>query len=134
MAASMVKQAQTAQDAGKSADAAALFEQAAAAAPSQAATLYANAALAYLAVKPNPINDKAKTAADKALSIDANNAGANYAEGIVLANTNKAKDALTYLNRADAAAKQSNNASLATAVERAIKQLGGNAGKSDAGS
>jgi lipopolysaccharide biosynthesis regulator YciM len=123
MAASIVKAAQAAQDAGKPADAGALFEQAASAAPSQAATLYGNAALAYLAVKPNPANDKAKAAADKALAVNPGDAGANYAEGIVLANTGKSQDAVGFLNKADAAAKQANNASLSAAVERALKQI-----------
>jgi TonB family protein len=129
MAASLVQQAEDAQKAGKSDAAAALFEQAAAAAPTQAATLYGYAATTYLAVKPSPMNDKAKTAADKALAIDPNNTEANFAEGLVLANTGKPKDALTFLNKAEASAKDANNAALTAQIDRAIKQLNEHYGK-----
>jgi len=123
MAASLAQAAEAAHKAGKPADAAALFEQAAAASPSEAATLYGYAASEYLSVKPNPLNDKAKADADKALALDPNNAEANFAEGLFLANVGKSKDAMTYLQRAEATAKAANNAGLVDAVERIIKQL-----------
>ncbi|MBC5799773.1 MAG: hypothetical protein GIX03_11765 [Candidatus Eremiobacteraeota bacterium] len=123
MANYFVAQAQTLSKAGKNADAAALLEQGAAAAPKAAAQLYAQAAFNYLSAQPKPDNDKAKVDADKALAIAPEDAQANFAEGIALANTGKTKDALTYLNKADAAAKKDNNTQLATQIENNIKQL-----------
>ncbi len=120
-----LKQAQAASKAGKDADAASLYEQAAVAVPAQAAALYAQAAVSYLNLKPKPDNDKAKADADKALAAAPDNAVANYAAGIALANQQKSKDALVYLNKADASAKSGNDTSLATAIENAIKQLNG---------
>ncbi|MBD5654954.1 MAG: hypothetical protein IAI50_07200 [Candidatus Eremiobacteraeota bacterium] len=122
VASSMVKSAKTLQDAGKPAEAAAIYEQAATVAPSQAAALYDNAAFAYLAMK-TPANDKAIAAAGKSLAINPNDAEANFAEGVALSNSGKSKDALDFFNKAGAAAKQANNASLSAAVDRAIKQL-----------
>jgi hypothetical protein len=115
--------AQAAETGGKYVDAAGLFEQGALVAPSQAATLYANAALAYLKVTPNPDDDKAGASADKALAIDANEPAANYAKGVVLANQNKKSDALTFLGKADTLAKAAGKPDLATSAENAIKQL-----------
>jgi hypothetical protein len=117
--------AQNLQSAGKYADAAGLFEQGALAAPSQAAALYASAALAYLKVTPNPDDDKAGATADKALAIDANDPTANYAKGVALANQNKKSDALTFLGKADELAKAAGKSDLATSAENAIKQLNG---------
>jgi tetratricopeptide (TPR) repeat protein len=119
------KKAQDADTAGKFADAAALYEQAAAVAPSQAALLYGNAAFSYLKATPQPLNDKAKADADKALAADANSAAANFAEGVVLGNLGKKSDAQTYLKKADDLAKAANNTAMVTAVERALKQLNG---------
>jgi len=82
--------------------------------------------VSYLNLKPKPDNDKAKADADKALAVAPDNAVANYAAGIALANqAGKSKDALVYLNKADASAKSGNDTSLATAIENAIKQLNG---------
>lgn len=118
------KQAQTLSKAGKNGDAAAMLEQAAASAPRQAAVqLYAEAAFNYLQAQPKPENDKAKADADKALALAPDDAQANFAEGIAFANSGKSTDALTYLNKADAAAKKDNDTKLATAIENAIKQL-----------
>jgi len=117
--------AQDAGKAGKYEDAGALYTQAAEADPSQAATLYVFASFAYLKVNPNPLNDKAKASADKALTVDPNSAVANYAEGISLANMNKKSDAQASLNKADALAKAASNATLVTEIERALKQLSG---------
>lgn len=112
--------------AGKSAEAAATYEQAAAAAPSQAAGSYVSAAFAYLKIKPNPDNDKAKVDADKAIALEPDNASANFAAGIALANQpGKTKDALAYLNKADASAKKGGDPSLTAAIENVIKQLSG---------
>jgi tetratricopeptide (TPR) repeat protein len=120
------KSANAAESAGKFSDAASLFEQGAAAAPSQAVSLYAAAALAYLKDKPNPDNVKAKAAADKALAVDPDNALANFAAGVALANQpGKTKDALAFLNRADASSKKGSDPSLTAAIENIIKQVGG---------
>jgi tetratricopeptide (TPR) repeat protein len=131
MAASIATQAGAAQQAGKYAEAAALFEQAATLAPSQAATLYANAAFSYLSVKPTASYDSAKAAADNALKIDANSAAANYAEGVVLADTRKGQEALVYLNKAGQSAKAANNDKLALQIDRAIKELSDQAAAKD---
>ncbi len=113
--------------AGKYADAAVVFEKSASAAPAQAAASYASAALMYLKVKPNPDNDRAKADADKALAVEPENASANFAAGVALANQpGKTKDALAYLNRADASAKRGSDASLTAAIENVLKQLNGN--------
>jgi tetratricopeptide (TPR) repeat protein len=112
-------------DAGKQFEAAASYEQAAAAAPSAAVTMYTNAAFSYLSAKPNPDFAKAKADADKALAIDANNAGANFAAGIALANDGKSSDALTYLRRAEASAKAGTDPNLTSSIQTAIKQLSG---------
>ena len=120
-----VKAAQAATTAGKPADAAAAYEQAAAVAPSQAVALYSQAAFAYLNAKPKPENDKAKADADKALAASPDDASANFAAGVALANQGKSKDALTFLNKADASAKKAGDANLAAAVENIIKQVGG---------
>ncbi len=112
--------------AGKFAEGAASYEQAAAVAPSQAAQSYVSAAFAYLKIKPNAANDKAKADADKALAIEPTNASANFAAGVALANqSGKAKDALVYLNKADASAKTGTDATLTAAIENVIKQLNG---------
>ncbi len=120
-----VKQAQSQQTAGKNADAAASFEQAAAAAPSEAAVLYTRAAFAYLSAQPKPDPENAKTDADKALALKPDDAAANYAAGIALADQpGKSKDALTFLNKADALAKSGSDQKLTDQIENAIKQLG----------
>ena len=121
-----LQQATTAAAAGKTADAAAAYDQAAVAVPSQAAQMYARAALAYLGAKPTPDNDKAKAEADKALAVDPQSAAANFAAGIALANQpGKSKDALVYLTKADDAAKKGNDPQLTSAIENALKQVNG---------
>jgi len=119
------KQAEADESAGRYPDAAALFEQAAAVAPSQAGLLYGNAAFAYLKATPQPLNDKAKADAEKALAADPNSIAANFAEGVALANTGKKTDAITYLKKADALAKASNDAGMASSIEAALAQLNG---------
>ncbi len=111
----------------KYAESAGLFEQAAALAPGvQQPDLYARAALTYLKIKDSTPYDKAKADADKALATAPDNALANFAAGIALANQpGKSKDALPYLNKADAASKTGNDTALTTAIENAIKQING---------
>jgi tetratricopeptide (TPR) repeat protein len=120
-----IKQAQDASAASKFSDAAGFFEQAAAAAPLQAAGLYANAALSYDKALPSPLNEKAKADADKALAADANNPTANFAEGLTLANLGKKSDAQTFLTKADSLAKAAGDSALADAVEKVLGQLKG---------
>lgn len=121
------KSASDAIAAGKLPDAAALYEKAAVVAPSQAAASYTNAALTYLKVKPNADNARAKADADKALALEPDNASANFAAGVALANQpGKTKDALVYLNRADESAKKGSDPALTAAIENVLKQLGGN--------
>jgi hypothetical protein len=121
-----VKKAQASTAAGKQADAAAIYEQGAVEVPSAAALLYAQAAVSHLNELPRPDNDRAKADADKALATDPDNAFANYAAGIALGNQGgHGKDALVYLQKADASAKKAGNANLASAIEKAINQLGG---------
>ena len=120
-----VKKAKESADAGKQLDAAAAYEQAAQAVPSAAGTMYANAAFSYLSAKPSPENLKAKADADKALAIDANNAAANFAAGIALANDGKNTEALTFLHRAETLAKAGNDPGLTSNIQSALKQLSG---------
>jgi tetratricopeptide (TPR) repeat protein len=112
-------------DSGKQLEAAGSYEQAALAAPGAAVTMYVNAAFSYLNVKPKPENAKAKADADKALAIDPNSAGANFAAGIALANDGKNTEALAFLNRAEASAKSGNDPNLTAGIQAAIKQVGG---------
>jgi tetratricopeptide (TPR) repeat protein len=119
------KQANDASAAGKFADAAGFFEQAAVAAPSLAAPYYAQAALQFLRVKPSPDNAKAKIDADKALAADPNSALANFAKGVALANDGKSKDAMDYLKKADDESKKGTDPGLTTAIENTIKTLSG---------
>ncbi|MGP6157683.1 MAG: energy transducer TonB [Vulcanimicrobiaceae bacterium] len=123
---SYVKKAQALAQSGKHADAAAVFEQAAQQVPSQAAALYAQAAVAYLNAQPSPLNDKAKADADKALAVDPDSAVANYAAGVALGNqAGHEKDALVYLQKADASAKKAGDTNLSSSIEKAIAQLNG---------
>jgi tetratricopeptide (TPR) repeat protein len=107
----------------KYADAAASYEQAAAVAPADAVTLYVNAAFALIREKTTDGYTAAMADADKALAIDPANAGANFAEGVVLANEGKHDDAVTYLNKADVSAKAGTDASLTANIENVLKQL-----------
>jgi tetratricopeptide (TPR) repeat protein len=107
------------------ADAATLYEQAAADVPSFASQFYTSASFMYLQLVPKPDNAKAKADADKAIAADPSNAKANYAAGIALANDGKSNDALTYLKKADDLAKAASppNAAFVTQVETAIAQV-----------
>ena len=109
----------------RNADAALLYEQAAAISLSDKAMLYSNAAAAYLREKPKPANDKAKAEADKALAIDPHSAQANYVAGVAAANQGKRREALAYLNAADATAKAGSDVVLTDSIEKAIQQVNG---------
>jgi tetratricopeptide (TPR) repeat protein len=119
------KKGQDLEKAGKYVDAAAQYEAGAQASPADAVTLYSQAALVYLNMKPTPQPAKAKADADKALAIDPNSPRANFLAGVALDDQGNNKDALTYLNKADAAAKAANDAALASQIEAAIKQISG---------
>jgi Tfp pilus assembly protein PilF len=96
----------------------------AAAVPKYAVQLYGNAAT-ILASDAKPDWKVVKAEADKALAIDPNDARSNYVAGVALANDKNTKDALTYLNKAQASAKTGNDADLSKQIDAALKQLGG---------
>jgi Tfp pilus assembly protein PilF len=95
----------------------------AAAVPKYAVQLYGNAAT-ILASDTKPDWKVVKAEADKALAIDPNDARSNYVAGVALANDKDTKDALTYLNKAQASAKTGNDADLSKQIDAALKQLG----------
>lgn len=94
----------------------------AAAVPKYAVQLYGNAAT-ILASDAKPDWKVVKAEADKALAIDPNDARANYVAGVALANDKNTKDALTYLNKAQASAKTGTDADLSKQIDAALKQL-----------
>ncbi len=94
----------------------------AAAVPKYAVQLYGNAAT-ILASDAKPDWKVVKAEADKALAIDPNDARANYVAGVALANDKNTKDALTYLNKAQATAKTGTDADLSRQIDAALKQL-----------
>jgi hypothetical protein len=100
----------------------------AAAAPKYAVQLYGNAAT-ILASDAKPDWKVVKAEADKALAIDPNDARSNYVAGVALANDKNTKDALTYLNKAQASAKTGNDPDLSKQIDAALKQLGAAEGK-----
>jgi hypothetical protein len=100
----------------------------AAAVPKYAVQLYANAAT-ILASDAKPDWKVVKAEADKALNIDPNDARSNYVAGVALANDKNTKDALSYLNKAQASAKTGNDADLSKQIDAALKQLGSAGGK-----
>src|ERR1700686_2138170 len=108
----------------KFAEAAAIFEQGAAAVPASASFLYAQAAKAYL-FADHPDNLKAKADADQAIALDPANGLAYYAAAISLANQGKTKDALDLLKKADDPAKKAGDADLSAQVQTAMKRLSG---------
>jgi hypothetical protein len=91
--------------------------------PKYAVQLYGNAAT-ILASDTKPDWKVVKAEADKALAIDPNDARSNYVAGVALANDKDTKDALTYLNKAQASAKTGNDADLSKQIDAALKQLG----------
>jgi hypothetical protein len=91
--------------------------------PKYAVQLYGNAAT-ILASDTKPDWKVVKAEADKALTIDPNDARSNYVAGVALANDKDTKDALTYLNKAQASAKTGNDADLSKQIDAALKQLG----------
>lgn len=90
--------------------------------------LYGNAAQ-ILASDTKPDWKAVKAEADKALAIDPNDARANFVAGVALANDKNPKDALTYLNKAQAAAKTGTDPDLSKQIDAALKQLGSAGGK-----
>lgn len=116
------EKAQAASKSADRADAVALYESGAAAAPKYAVSFFASAAN-VLASDPKPDWKKVKAEADKALAVNPNDARANFIAGIALANDKNPKDALTYLNKAQAAAKDGSDATLSSLIADAIKKL-----------
>jgi tetratricopeptide (TPR) repeat protein len=119
------KAAKAADAANDYATAEAAWEQAAIAAPSQAAPLYGRAALDELQKKTGSDPVKARAYADKALAVDPNSAIANYVVGYVLAKQGKKTDALAYLTKADAESKTGTDGTLTSGIESLIKQVNG---------
>jgi len=111
---------------GDVAGAAAAYDKGAGVSQDYAALMYANEAIVYMST-PKPDWKAVKAAADKALAIKPDDAGANYAEGAALAVDGKTKDAIPYLQKADAGAKAAGDKALADKAEQLLKQL--NAGK-----
>jgi tetratricopeptide (TPR) repeat protein len=133
-----IQAANEASKAGNHAEALKDFEQAAAVGgPQIQVTAYAAAALEQNAILQNqktpPTKDdyaKVKAYADKALAVNANDALANYAEGVALAGEwvigNKSDaglkaQALAALNKAKASAQSSGNFSLSLNIDNFIK-------------
>jgi tetratricopeptide (TPR) repeat protein len=126
LAGSYTKSASELALASKFVESAAMLESAAAAAPSQSATLYARAALMYFRAPKNADVGRAQIDADRAIALAPNDALANFAAGFVLANQpGKTKDGLVILNRADELAKKGNDPALTSNIEDTIKRLGG---------
>jgi hypothetical protein len=110
-------------NAGKRPEAIARFEAGAAAAPTHAATFYAQAA-AVMATDKTPDWKKVKTEADKALAADAADGMGNFLAGVALASDGKQKDAVPFLNRAKTSPLYASDAAFAKQVDAAIKAVG----------
>ena len=115
------QQAVTAMNAGKRDDAVAALEQGAAAVPSRAPALYVSAANA-LSSGNAPDWKRVKAEADKALALSPNDPRANFIAGIALANSNDAKNAIPYLQKAKANA--GSDTDLNNQIDAALKKLG----------
>ncbi|MBV8727351.1 MAG: hypothetical protein JO233_06165 [Candidatus Eremiobacteraeota bacterium] len=119
----------TAENGGKFDDAVKLYEQAAQASPSIAVTAYARAAFAIGRMQP-PDYKRMKAEADKAVALNANDPGANAAEGIAVTqlgivnrDDGQKKQGLDILNKADAQAKAANITGLVNLIENFIKSV-----------
>jgi len=115
------QQAATAMKAGKKDEAVADLEAGAQAVPSRGAVMYVSAAN-VLAQGDKPDWKRVKAEADKALTLDPNNANANYIAGVALANAGDSKSAIPYLQKAKA--NVGTDASLSTQIDAALKKLG----------
>lgn len=115
--------AETAQKAGDYSGAAALWDKAGALGGMYAPSMYTKESIALMQGS-KPDWKGAKAAADKALAIKPDDASANLAEGVALANDGKKADAITYLQKADASAKASGDTSVSSKAEQLLKQLG----------
>lgn len=117
-----VLQSAAAMKAGHVEEAVADLESGAKTVPARAVPLYVQAAN-VLSAGANPDWKRVKAEVDKALAINANDAGANYVAGIALANARDPKGAIELLRRAKANA--GTDASLNADIDAALKQLGG---------
>jgi tetratricopeptide (TPR) repeat protein len=119
------KKGEAAEKSGDIHGAAALYEKAASLGSEYAPLMYTKEAFAYMqGVKPDW--KAAQTAAGKALAIKPDDAQANLAEGVALANDGRGKEAVPYLQKADASAKASGDSALATKAEQLLSQLSAN--------
>ncbi len=107
-------------------EAANLLDTAAASSPKDVSLHLYGLAANYAESGEKPDWKLGKALADKALAIAPNDARANYYAGIAVASEKSlgsAKDALVFLNKADAAAKTGADAELIKQIEATIKQL-----------
>ena len=121
LAAYYAQRAIAAFQAGKVEEAVEVLEMAAKELPSRAASLYVQAAN-LLGAGPQPDWKRVQTEAEKALTIAANDARANYVVGIALANQSNKSGALPYLQKAKANAGSDD--SLIADVDAALRSLG----------
>ncbi|MBV8424825.1 MAG: TonB family protein, partial [Candidatus Eremiobacteraeota bacterium] len=118
------RKAQAAQKAGNFPAAVGLYDRGASLGGPFAVTMYTNEAMAYMSAQ-RPDFGAAKIAADKALAVNPDDARANLAEGMALVQTNKPKEALPYLQKAQTAAKASGDAEVAARAQQILSQVFG---------
>ena len=126
-------QARAKLDAKDYASAAKLYEQAGAGLSGKnAATAYTNAAFQYLTIAHSQDPKTASATYDmgmadvnKALAAQPKFAAALYAQGAIYANQGKKDEAVSALKQADAAATAEGDTSLASSIEKTLKQLQG---------
>jgi TonB family protein len=118
------KKAQAASNAGKTADAIDWYDKGASYGGPLAHTMYTNEAV-LLAQGTHPDWVRVKTAADKALALDTNDARANLAAGIALMEQRKGSEAVNYLQKAESNAKASGDSQTSSTAQRMLTQLSG---------
>jgi len=126
-------QAKAKADAKDYAGAAKLYEQAGEALTGKSAAIaYTNAAFQYLTIAhqqdPKAASasyDSAMADVNKALAAQPKFAAALYAQGAILANQGKKEEAIAALKQADAAAAAEGDASLASSIEKTLKEIQG---------
>ena len=126
LANNVVAQAQAFARDKKFVEAANLLDTAAASSPKDVSVQLYGRAANYAESGEKPDWKLGKALADKVLALAPNDARANYYAGIAIASEKSlgtVKDALVYLNKADASAKNGTDAELTKQIEATIKQL-----------
>jgi tetratricopeptide (TPR) repeat protein len=118
------KKAQAASNAGKTADAIDWYDKGASFGGPLAHTMYTNEAV-LLAQGTHPDWVRVKTAADKALALDTNDARANLAAGIALMEQRKGSEAVNYLQKAENNGKASGDSQTVSTAQRMLTELSG---------